>query len=105
MTPIGTVRPGDRASHVVLLAYDDVESIFYFNTSFKAFWTQTYASIQDAMSAAVSDFEAVDAKSKTHDASLVANITAVGGAKYAVRAPDTGHVCIWLYVWVLDPSV
>ena len=71
------------ASHTVMLAYDDVESVFYFGTDFKALWTQTYPDIAHAIAAAHAEGDAMLAKSEAHDAALMGQLDAKAGDKYA----------------------
>lgn len=78
-----SVGAGGSASHTVLLAYDDVRSVYYFDAEFKGLWTQTYANIEAALAAASADFDAVLAKSVAHDEALLADLQAVGGTEYA----------------------
>ena len=67
-----------------VLAYDDIESIFYFNSKYRGFWTQTYPDgIASAMSAASAEGDAMLAKSEAHDAALMKALTDKAGEKYA----------------------
>mmetsp|Transcript_17385 Transcript_17385/g.45394 ORF Transcript_17385/g.45394 Transcript_17385/m.45394 type:complete len:786 (+) Transcript_17385:64-2421(+) len=69
--------------HVTMLAYDDIDSVYFFGSKYKGFWTQTYSSITDAIEVAEPEFTEMLAKSEAHDAALLANLTVAGGEKFA----------------------
>lgn len=66
-----------------ILAYDDIASVYYFGSQYKGFWTQSYATIADAMAAAITEYPAMRTRSIAHDDALLSNLTAAGGEKYA----------------------
>ena len=69
--------------HTVLLAYDDIASVYYFGSQYKALWTQTYADVQAAIAAAAAEEAAMQKKSEAHDLALLQRLQAAGGAQYA----------------------
>jgi hypothetical protein len=70
--------------HTVMIAYDDVLSVQYYNEGqFPGFWTKTWSDIFDAMSDAYAELDEMLARSLSHDDELMAKLTAVGGEKYA----------------------
>eukprot|EP01063_Lacrimia_lanifica_P036832 TRINITY_DN7406_c0_g1_i1.p2 TRINITY_DN7406_c0_g1~~TRINITY_DN7406_c0_g1_i1.p2 ORF type:complete len:792 (+),score=338.54 TRINITY_DN7406_c0_g1_i1:46-2421(+) len=71
------------ASHTIMLAYDDVKSVYFFGDELTALWQRNYTDIQHAIAAAHAERAAMLAKSEAHDAALVASYAAKTGAKYA----------------------
>ena len=67
----------------VILAYDDLLSINYFGHWKKAFWTERYDTILDAIDAAFKDKECVLKKAESLDDEIEAKAMAVGGESYA----------------------
>ena len=67
----------------LILAYDDILSINYFGEWRKAYWTQTYATILEAISAAFSDKEAVLKKAAALDEKIEQKAMEIGGTGYA----------------------
>ena len=67
----------------IILAYDDLLSINYFGQWRKAYWTETYNSILDAIGAAFSDREAVLRRCDRLDSQIEEKASAIGGEKYA----------------------
>jgi hypothetical protein len=77
---------GPPSTVTVLLAYDDVEAIYYFGSEFKGLWAKNYSSIQGAMAAALAELPAMVAKSVAHDSALKDALEKSGGgigAQYA----------------------
>lgn len=66
-----------------IFAYDDIQSVYFFGSRYKGFWTQTYHSITDAMAAAKDEYADMVERSNTHDSALLGSLTAAAGAKYA----------------------
>ena len=107
---LGIVGAGGSTSasqHTVLLAYDDVRSVYYFKKEYKGLWTQAYPDITAAIAAASSEVDAILAKSEQHDEVLLAKLQAVGGVEYS-------QLCALAYrqvlaalkpVWVDDRNV
>jgi len=67
-----------------MLGYEDVESVYYFGSDYKALWTETYVDINHAMTVAGGEAAAMLVKSETHDAVLEAALVAKAGAKYVL---------------------
>ena len=68
-----------------MLGYEDVKSVYYFGSDYKALWTETYVDINHAMTVAAGEAAAMLAKSETHDAALEAALEAKAGAKYVTE--------------------
>lgn len=68
----------------ILLAYDDLLSVNYFGQWKKAYWTEKYATILTAMSAAFIDKAEVLEKARKLDAEIEEKAFAIGGEEYAL---------------------
>lgn len=73
----------EKTSTGLVIAYDDLISINYFGEWKKAYWTKTYATILDAIGAALADREEVLAKASKLDKEIHEKAEAVGGEHYA----------------------
>ncbi len=72
------------ASGYVMLAYDDIESIQYFEKNLKAWWTKDgQVTIDEALTAAAKDYENIMARCDAADAKIYEEALAAGGEKYA----------------------
>ena len=67
----------------MILAYDDLLSINYFGQWRKAYWTNTYATILDAIGAAFADHDETLKHAAAVDEKVEKEAYAVGGEKYA----------------------
>lgn len=67
----------------MIIAYDDLLSINYFGQWCKAYWTKTYATILDAIGAALVEQKEVLLRAKKLDETLLAEAEAIGGDDYA----------------------
>ena len=77
---LGKVTQEKPASRWMMLAYDDLWAIDYFGQKQPAFWRRGGA---DLLKAAAAEYESLKARCKAFDEELMADLTAVGGAKYA----------------------
>lgn len=68
----------------LILAYDDLISINYFGQWRKAYWTNEYETILDAIGAAFADKEEVCARAKKLDQDLTEKAERFGGNSYAL---------------------
>lgn len=73
----------DEKTVGLVIAYDDLISINYFGEWKKAYWTNTYATILDAVGAALKDRESVLEKAKKFDKEIQDKAEAVAGRDYA----------------------
>lgn len=71
------------STHTILLAYDDVKSVYYFGSEFGALWTHSYTNISDAIASAAEEVDDMLAKSTKHDDSILQALNATGGPEYA----------------------
>ena len=68
----------------LVAAYDDLLSINYFGDWKKAYWTETYATILDAVGASFADKNSVQDKCRKLDAKIEEQAAAIGGEDYAL---------------------
>lgn len=80
---LDTTFAPDSSHTDLILAYDDILSINYFGEWRKAYWTHTYATILDAISAAFSDKKDVMAKAAILDKDIEDKAMEIGGKTYA----------------------
>jgi hypothetical protein len=70
-------------AHTVVIAYDDIYSIDYFQHRLRAWWRRNGATAADLLTSAWRDYGSVTAKCRRFDDDLMADLTRQGGAKYA----------------------
>ena len=73
-------------SRYLMLAYDDLWSIEYFQRKERAWWRRNGATAFDLLRSARHDHDALLARSRRFDEELVADLTKAGGEKYAPLA-------------------
>ncbi len=72
------------ASGYIMLAYNDIESIQYFGTNLKPWWSKGgRVSFENTLTAAASDYEEVIARCDQFDNNLYKEAVAAGGENYA----------------------
>ena len=76
----------DQASGHLILAYDDLYSIEYFERRLRPYWRRNGASAADMLRAAAADYESATAASKAFDEELMADLRQAGGEEYAQLA-------------------
>jgi hypothetical protein len=79
---LGQVSAEPVARHLIL-AYDDLYSIEYFHQRLRPYWRRNGAQATDLLTAAEHDYESLHKKSEQFDDQLMADLTRVGGEKYA----------------------
>ena len=67
----------------LLLAYDDLFSIEYFHQRLRPYWARNGTRAADLLTAAEHDYDSLWAESERFDRDLMADLTRVGGEKYA----------------------
>jgi len=70
-------------SRYLMLAYDDLYSIEYFQRKERAWWRRNSAEAADLIRSARHDHDSLLERSKRFDAELIADLRRVGGEKYA----------------------
>ena len=79
---LGQVGAEPVARHLIL-AYDDLYSIEYFHQRLRPYWRRNGAQAADLLTAAEHDYDSLRTKSEQFDDQLMADLTRVGGEKYA----------------------
>lgn len=81
----GTADLGKVKSQAsMIIAYDDLLSLFYFGSWQKAYWTTAYGTILDAISASFTDKNEVLRKAAALDSEIEKEAREVGGDAYAL---------------------
>ena len=70
------------ARHLIL-AYDDLYSIEYFHQRLRPYWRRNGAQAADLLTTAEHEYDSLRAESEQFDGQLMADLTRVGGEKYA----------------------
>lgn len=67
----------------VLLAYDDLYSIQYFNENLKAWWKKNFVSTEEMLKKSMEEFKAIEAACTRFDQQLYTDALKAGGENYA----------------------
>ncbi|MGO8789906.1 MAG: glutaminase domain-containing protein [Terriglobia bacterium] len=79
---MGQVGAEPVARHLIL-AYDDLYSIEYFHQRLRPYWRRNGAQAADLLTTAEREYDSLRAESEKFDRDLMADLTRVGGEKYA----------------------
>jgi len=79
---LGQVGTEPVARHLIL-AYDDLYSIEYFHQRLRPYWRRNGAQAADLLATAEHDYDLLRRESEQFDSQLMADLTRVGGEKYA----------------------
>jgi len=90
---LGNVSAADVSRHVIV-AYDEIWSIKFSGTKLRPYWRRNGATPADLLKSAESDYPSLVTKCTAFDKSLVADLTAVGGADYAQIASLAYRECL-----------
>jgi hypothetical protein len=91
------------ATGYVMLAYDDVESIQYFGTNLKAWWTKDgEVSFDKALTAAAADYEKIMSRCDDLDNKIYKEALEAGGENYARLCMLAYRQCIAAHKLVKD---
>jgi hypothetical protein len=77
---------GGAVSRRVLIAYDDLFSIEYFNRRLRPYWKRKGMGTDQMLRKAAAEYDDLLARSKRFDQELTADLARAGGAKYAALA-------------------
>jgi hypothetical protein len=92
------------ASGTVLVAYDDIKSIEYFQQPLRPYWRRNGADTGNLLSAAAADFPALVKRCKALDEELMADLTKAGGDKYARLGALAYRQCLAANKLAADPA-
>jgi hypothetical protein len=73
-------------SRYLMLAYDDLFSIQYFQRNLRPYWRRNGWNAADLMKAAMRDYSELAARSRSFDEELTVDLVKAGGPKYAALA-------------------
>ncbi len=73
-------------SHYLVVAYDDLYSIAYFERRLRPYWRRNGMEIEDLLRAALADYQKLSDRSKSFDEELLADLRKAGGEEYAQLA-------------------
>ena len=77
---------GAPVEHHLVLAYDDLYSISYFQRRLSPYWRRNGMNIDELLRAALNDYPSLEQRSNAFDRQLVADLQNAGGAEYAQLA-------------------
>jgi hypothetical protein len=80
---MGAVSVHRTASRHLMLAYDDLYSVEYFNRRLRPYWRRTGAGAADLLKTAARDYVSLKERCEKFDAELMADLRAAGGEEYA----------------------
>lgn len=88
----------------IMLAYDDIYSIKYFDDSLKAWWRRDGLSFDDMLISAAGGYGDITSKSIAFDRELVTDLTVAGGEKYARVCALAYRQCLAAHKLVADKN-
>ena len=80
---LGSIGVHRSASRFLVLAYDDLFSVEYFNRRLRPYWRRNGMEAADLLKAAAHDYFAIKDRCEKFDAELMADLRAAGGEEYA----------------------
>ena len=99
---LGTVG-AKGASRYLILAYDDIYSLEYLGTRVRPYWRRKGAEAADLLREAARRYESLKAECAAFDTELMADLTRVGGVKYARLASLSYRESLAAHKLVADP--
>jgi hypothetical protein len=82
------------ASRHLMVAYDEIYSIKYFNQKLRPYWRRNGATPSDMLQAADRDYPALVGRCEAFDKDLVADLTKAGGERYAQVVALSYRECV-----------
>lgn len=86
------------------IAYDDVQAIKYFGQPLQAWWKRGGQTTEQMLEAVTRDFAKIRARCAAFDRELLADLTKVGGEKFAALAALAYRQCLGANKLVADPA-
>jgi hypothetical protein len=99
---LGKVKEA-KSTHI-LLAYDDEYSLIYFGRKMRPYWRRNGMNAEGLLQQAEKDYEKLKARCETFDKELMADLTKVGGAQYALLGALAYRQCLAANKLVADAS-
>jgi hypothetical protein len=83
-----------RATHRIVLAYDDLFSIQYFHRNLRPYWRRNGSDAADLLRDTFRDAEALEVRCRSFDEEFARDAAAAGGAQYAALAVLSYRQCL-----------
>lgn len=99
--PLGSVMDVPVSRHI-LLAYDDIFSIEYFYRKVRPYWRRDGMEIADLLQTAPKDYQPLTDRCAVFDQELTADLTRIGGEKFAALCALAFRQCIAAHKLVVD---
>jgi len=93
MLAMGEVGGGGTSKHLIL-AYDDLYSIKYFSARLRPYWRRSGAEAADLLTSAEKQYAKLQDRCREFDVEMMADLTRVGGEKYARIAALAYRQCL-----------
>ena len=93
MFDLGEVEARTISRHLVL-AYDDMYSIEFFNRKLRPYWRRKGAEVEDLLRTAEREYRNLSVKCEKFDGELLADLEHIGGSKYAELATLAYRQCL-----------
>lgn len=77
------IEPSKPVSRTLIVAYDDLYSIQYFNQNLQAWWKKKYKSMEELLQKSEQEYPAIKQKCDAFDKKLYNDALAAGGKQYA----------------------
>ena len=97
---LGAVQ--NSVSRYLVLAYDDQFSVEYMHRKLRPYWRQNDMTAPQLLQSAVTDYAKLKKECEDYDADLMADLTSIGGEKYARLAALAFRQCIAAHKLVVD---
>jgi hypothetical protein len=73
----------EAVEKTILLAYDDLYAIQYFNQNLQAWWKKNFSSVEEMINKSFADFKTIESRCNQFDKELYRDALQAGGEKYA----------------------
>ena len=100
---IGKVE-NKSVSTTIMLAYDDIYSVCYFDTNLSAYWKRNGTTVEQLLPLALQEYPALSAECAAFDTELLKDLEAVGGSKYATMTALVYRQCLAAHKLVADEN-
>lgn len=104
MIDLGNITPESDASSYLVLAYNDICSVEYFNQKLTGYWTRSFSSFDEMLKCSVLEHKEVLEKCDKFNNTLKADALAAGGEKYYDLLSLAYRQAIAAHKLVADPD-
>ena len=98
---LGKVQTQLVSRHIIL-AYDELYSIEYFDRKLRPYWRRGSAGIEELLRKSESEYAGIAKKCESFDAELIADLNTAGGNEYARLATLAYRQCIAAHTLAVD---